>query len=326
MTQGRRFRIDDVVERTPRLALGTAFYKTATREVWFGILDRFVEAGGAFIDTARDYGESEAVMGAWLASRGVRDRVIVATKGGQGRGHGLAPGDFAATIETELAGSLDRLGTDTIDVYLLHRDSPGVPVAEIVDSLNVHVARGAVRALGASNWTYARVIEANEYARRSGHRGFSVVSNNLSLAVPTAPFYPGLVSVDPEGERWHQQAGTLLLSWSSQARGFFAGRFAAAMRGGGDGAEDGFTRRMVEVYGTDGNLERLRRAAEIGREKGGYSATQVALAWLLHRPFPVLPIVGVQTEAELRSCLEATSLELTAADLELLRVPDADDV
>ena len=315
--------IGDLTARSPRLALGTAFYRAETRDVWLAILDRFVEAGGTFIDTARDYGESEAVLGAWLGSRGVRDRVVLATKGGQGRGHGLTPGDFAATIAVELADSLERLGTDTIDVYLLHRDSPGVPVAEIMECLNVHVARGVVGALGASNWTYARVMEANEYARRTGRRGFGVVSNNLSLAVPSAPFYPGLVSVDCEGERWHRRTGTLLLSWSSQARGFFTGRYDAAMRGHSDGVRDGFTRRMVEVYGTDGNLERLRRAAEIGREKGGYTATQVALAWLLHRPLPVLPIVGAQTEDEFRSCLEATSLELTPGDLAFLGLSDA---
>jgi aryl-alcohol dehydrogenase-like predicted oxidoreductase len=85
------------------------------------------------------------------------------------------------------------------------------------------------------------------------------------------------------------------------------------MRGRPNDAEDAFTRRMVEVYGTEDNLERLRRARELGERLGGYSAVQVALAWLLHKPFPLLPIVGPRTRAELASCAAAVSIQLTKA-------------
>ena len=124
--------------------------------------------------------------------------------------------------------------------------------------------------------------EANAYAKQHGLKGFAVVSNNLSLAVPSAPFYPRLVSTDPAGERWHAKTGIPLLSWSSQARGFFTGHYADAVQRQTDGSGDAFTAKLIEVYGTQENLERLRRARELGERLGGYSAVQVALAWLLH--------------------------------------------
>jgi len=298
-----------------RLALGTAFHRLADEQACHGLLDRFIELGGTLLDTARDYGESEDVIGHWLASRSARARVVIVTKGGQGRGHGLESNTFADTIHDELSRSLETLGTDYIDLHVLHRDSPAAPVDTIVDALNAEVASGRVRALGASNWTYERIEEANTYADREGLLGFAAVSNNLSLAVPTAPFYPGLVSVDEAGEEWHRSTGIPLIPWSSQARGFFVGSYAP------DALDDfrkqgGFTARMVEVYCTDDNFERLRRARAIGDAKDGRSATEIALAWLLHKPYPVIPIVGAHSVAELESCFSAASIELSDSECE----------
>jgi aryl-alcohol dehydrogenase-like predicted oxidoreductase len=220
-------------------------------------------------------------------------------------------------VTRELDESLETLRTDHIDLYMLHRDNPAVPVGRIVERMNRELERGTVSALGASNWTYARVDEANAYATQHGLHGFAAVSNNLSLAVPAAPFYPNLVSTDPAGERWHEATATPLLSWSSQARGFFTGRDEAAMQaavqGGAIATEDAFTKRMVEVYGTPDNLERLRRARELGAALGGVSAIQIALAWLLHKPFPLLPVVGPRTPAELSLCVDACSIQLPPA-------------
>ena len=107
-------------------------------------------------------------------------------------------------------------------------------------------------------------------------------------------------------------------SWSSQARGFFTGQFTPDMREGAGEAAGGFVGRMMVVYGTDANFERLRRAEELGREKGGYSAVQVALAWLLHQPVAVVPIVGPQSRDELVSCVGALSIELTPSEVKYL--------
>ncbi len=298
------------------LALGTAFFRLADKQRGFALLDDFVRLGGTVVDSGRSYGDSEAVIGQWLETRQARQDVVLVSK--CAHGDAILPAhDFEQVVTRELGESLETLRTNHIDLYMLHRDNPVVPVGRIVERLNHEIERGAVSALGASNWTYARVDEANAYATQHGLHGFAVVSNNLSLAVPVAPFYPNLVSTDPAGERWHEATGTPLLSWSSQARGFFTGRDEAAMRAAAQGeaidSENASTRRMVEVYGTQDNLERLRRARELGAELGRVSAIQIALAWLLHKPFPLLPVVGPRTPAELASCVDACLISLSPA-------------
>lgn len=305
-----------------QLALGTAFYRFDNRDLWFDILDDFAASRGTVIDTARLYagGDSEKLIGQWMEGRGAREKVVVIAKGGHGKDHALPTENFTESVTHELTTSLDCLRTDYADLYMLHRDNPLLPVAEIMDCLNVMLDDGRAQALGASNWEYTRVDEANEYADKHGLRGFVAVSNNLSLAVPTEPFWPGLVSVDEASERWHTRTGVPLISWSSQARGFFTGRYTPEMRSSADGIEDEFTRRMLTVYCTDENFERLRRAKYLGEQKGGYSAVQVALAWVLHKPFAVVPIVGPHTTEELTSCVEATSIKLTASEMAWLNL------
>ena len=304
------------------LALGTAFYGADEQERWFELIDAFAAAGGTLIDSARLYagGDSETIIGAWLERRAARDKMIVITKCGHGKDHLLPVERLAETVQAELAASLERLRTDAIDLYMLHRDNPVVSVAEIMDCLNATIAQGRVRALGASNWQYDRVDAANEYADKHGLTGFCTVSNHLSLAAPTAPFYEGLVSVDRAGERWHAATGIPLIAWSAQARGFFAGPYTAQMRDGIDAIQDDFTRRMIEVYCTDDNLERLDRARSLAAKKDGAFAVQIALAWVLHRPYPVIPIVGPHTPEELASCIAAAGLTLSDSEAAWLRL------
>lgn len=300
-----------------RLALGSAFYNPEDKDPWFDVLDEFVGRGGTVLDTGRHYGRSEDVLGLWLASRGARDRVIVITKGGHGQCHGLSADDFAPTIEEELTTSLERLNTDYVDLYMLHRDSPTVPVADIMNYLNSHVERGRVRALGASNWEYHRVKEANAYAGAHGLKGFAAVSNHISLAEASGPFFPGLISAGEDGERWHSQTGIPLIAWSSQARGFFTGRYSKP-----PDPQDSFAVRMAEIYCTEDNFERLRRATEFGKEKGGYSAIEVALAWLLQKPFPLVPIVGPHNKKELQSCFQALSISMSPREAAWLNLEE----
>lgn len=318
--------IEGVDKRMSKLTLGTHVYRLDSKDNWFGILDEFLEQGGTAIDTAYGYGggESEEVIGQWMGSRGVRDRVILTTKGGSGDGHGLNRRNFAVTIESQLTTSLERLQTEYVDLYMLHRDSPVVPVGEIMDCLNAELKRGRAHSLGASNWEYDRVSEANEYARDHNLRGFSVVSNNVTLALPTQPFWPGLIWVDRAGEEWHRRTGTPLVVWSSGARGFFTGRWTPKMRIEDiqDEREAQLAARMVEVFCTDDNFERLRRAASLGEMKGGYSAQEIAYAWLLHKPFTLIPIVGPRTSAEVKSCFRAVSIQLTQQETEWLNLED----
>ena len=151
----------------------------------FSLMDRYLELGGNVIDTARIYGRAEArdasysnsepIVGRWLKSRGTRDRVVLITKGAH---HVMEDPSQKrvnrACIDSDLETSLRELGVDSVDIYFLHRDDPEKPVSEIMDALDRHVKAGRIRALGASNWTCARIAEANAYARANGKTPFTV--------------------------------------------------------------------------------------------------------------------------------------------------------
>lgn len=314
--------INNINKPISPFALGTAFYRLDDSEACFKLLDAYIAGGGTVIDSARTYGQSEDVLGQWFKERPeAREKVLLITKCGHGPELKLPEKDFADSVEKELATSLKTLHTDVIDLYMLHRDNQEMPVGMILETLQPAVEAGHARALGASNWEYRRVIEAGEYAAKHGLTGFSIVSNTISLAQPAAAFYTGLVHTDPIGERWHQETGIPLLPWSSQARGFFAGVITKAMRDDPAIAvpdQHTFTSRMLKVYGTDENFARLERAKILGERKGGFSAIEIALAWLLHKPFPVIPVVGPRTIDELASCKRATEIKLTEEEIRAL--------
>jgi len=319
------FVIAGVEKSVSKLALGTALYRMEGKEKHFDILDDFVSAGGTVIDTGRGYGVSEEVLGLWMESRSVRERIVLITKCGLTNDGILPAEDFPGIVNRELAVSLRVLKTGYIDVYMVHRDNQTMTVGEILDPLNETISKGYVRALGASNWEYRRVTEANEYAGRHGMKGFDTVSNNLSLAPPAAAFYPGVISTDKTGERWHKETGIPLISWSAQARGFFTGHYKPDNIGKGipgysQAESDELIRKMCRIYGTEENLERLARAKAMGEKKGGYTAVEVALAWLLHKPFHVVPVVGPNDSEQLASCIKAVSLELTEEEINRLNL------
>ena len=293
-----------------RLALGTAFYRLAEQEQCFSLLDRFRDLGGTTIDSAHGYGESEKVVGAWLASRKASAQMLLITK--CGHGNAILPEEgFEQNVDEEVAQSHRDLGVDRIDLLFLHRDNPGVPVERIMTKLSATVQSSNARAIGASNWSYDRIDSANAWAAKNGGVPFVAVSNNLSLGRAAEPFYPNLVSTDAAGEAWHKKTSVPLIPWSSQARGFFTGRWPRELRDNPGAGLSQFNTRMIEVYATEANYGRLERAEALGRDKGGFSAMQVALAWVASRPFPIVPVVGPHTVSELESCLHALSLALT---------------
>jgi len=193
---------------------------------------------------------------------------------------------------------------------MLHRDDPIIPVSTIIDYLNTEIGAGRIRAIAASNWEPQRIVAANTYAQENGLAGFVSCSNNISLAVPMEPMWGGCVCVDDAARTWHKEHQFPLMPWSSQARGFFSGAFTP---------ENRENRDMVRVYYNAENFERLARAEKLG-EKYGYSAIQVSLAYCLNIPFPVLPVIGPVTLAEMNSSLGARTLELSDAEMEWLNL------
>jgi aryl-alcohol dehydrogenase-like predicted oxidoreductase len=291
-----------------RIALGIIRASPNQPQPTFELLDGFVKLGGTLLDTAHIYGmgDCERTIGMWLAERG-RDAIMVLDKGChpiRDSGPRVTP----EAIHSDINDSLERLGTDYIDLYILHRDNEAVPVGPIVEALNEERARGRIHAFGGSNWSHRRVIEANEYARQNGLLGFAVSNPNLSLARPKEPMWAGCISADDEMRAWHTETQFPLISWSSQAGGFFSGRFSP---------EDTSNEDMVRVYYSDANWERLRHAQELGRQKGA-SAIQIALAYVLSQPFPTVALIGPQNLAELQSSYEGSLIELTPDELAYL--------
>ncbi|MCS6776992.1 MAG: aldo/keto reductase [Chloroherpetonaceae bacterium] len=284
-----------------RIILGSMVCTTDAMEATRALLDAYVQAGGNAIDTAHLYhgGKSERAIGQWMQERGNRDRIVLITKGAHPTDAGprVTPGD----ITQDLTESLDRLQTDRIDIYLLHRDDENVPVEPIIECLNQHCAEGRIVIFGASNWSTARIDAANAYARQQGLRGFSVSSPHFSLALTNEPVWAGCVTLDDAGRQWHRQNQMPLLPWSAQARGFFTGRFTP---------DDTSSEHMVRVYYNDTNWERYRRAQELALQKG-CDARHIALAYVLAEPYPVFALIGPATIAELQDSLRALDVALS---------------
>jgi aryl-alcohol dehydrogenase-like predicted oxidoreductase len=304
----KTIKIEGLEKPITTLIQGSDYFTPSNYENVRTILDRFFEIGGNTIDTAHIYcgGESEVAIGQWLRERNNRDKVVILTKGAHHDQNG--PRVNPKAITSDLFTSLERLGTDYIDLYALHRDDPNVPVEIIIDALNEHIEAGRIKAIGGSNWTVERLQKANEYAEKNGLVGFTFNSPNLSLAKAQEPYWEGCISADAAYCEWHSETQMPLLSWSSQARGFFTGRFSPEDRSNSD---------LVRVFYNDANWERLRRAEKLAKEKGA-STIQIALAYVLNQPFPTCALIGAQNEDELLSCSEGADILLTEEEINWL--------
>lgn len=307
-------------KQVSRLVLGTdaALDPESVMVAW----DHYVSIGGNTFDSAWIYnqGKAEARLGWWLEKRGIRKEVILLDKGA----HSPIP-QWPLTLYTECTPealsrqhleSLQRLRTDYIDIYMLHRDNPDVPVGEIIDVLNRHKRSGTMGCFGASNWSISRIEEANAYAAKNGLEGFSSVSNQMSLAEMVNPVYPDAISFgNPNARAWLSEKQLPLFPWSSQARGFFLDQ-----KDSGYQPKDFADRQAGDVeryWASDVNFARKQRAAELGKKMGS-SAMGIALAWVLHQSFPTFPLIGPRSIAELNDSAFASALPLTLEQLKWL--------
>ena len=309
--------IPGLSDRVSRLILGSAAFSSLAPEAVEDLLDAWVAAGGNVVETAHDYGAgaAETRIGDWLARRRRRDEVLVVTKGGHHDMKSLARRVTPEAIGRDLVESLERLRVDAIDLFILHRDDPTTPVGPIVEALNEHLRSGRIRAFGGSNWTHERLAEANAYAAARGLRGFVVSSPNVALAVPKVPIWHEVLSIagDRAALDWYRRSQLPVMPWSSQARGFFAGPFAA---------DDPRSEELARVYDNPENEERRRRAGELA-SRTGTTPTQIALAWVLSQPFPTFPLIGPRTVGELHDCLGALDVPLSAEELAWLNLERA---
>jgi len=285
------------------IALGAANF-TAFNQAAI-ICDAFYERGGSVLDGAWVYGRGlcETLLGAWMRARGVRDEMIVIGKGAH------SPLTYPDVIARQLTESLERLQTDVIDVYFMHRDNPDVPVGEFVDAMVAEVRGGRIRIYGGSNWTRERMDEAFAYAEKNGLPTPSALSNNFSLAEMVEPVWPGVISCsDDAWKAWLQQRQIPDFAWSSQARGFFTDR------AGPDKTDDA---EMVRSWYSEKNFARRARAIEMG-QRIGKNPIHVALAYCLFQDFPVIPLIGPLALGELEDSLEALDITLTPEEVRWL--------
>ncbi|MBN1283863.1 MAG: aldo/keto reductase [Anaerolineae bacterium] len=305
-----------------RLVQGTVMIGSNRLDESFALLDAIYELGGSAFDTAHVYGngDTERTLGRWVNDRGLRDEVVIITKGAHHNAdrNCVTPYDITAHLHDSLA----RLKTDYIDLYLLHRDDPAVPVGPIVERLNQHLEEGLIHAFGGSNWSHARIKAANDYAEAHGLTPFAVSSPQFSLAEMVEEPWPNCVSIGgPKGaaaREYYRESQIALFTWSSLAGGFFSGRFTP-------GNLDTFTSEpdltCVNSYCYPENFERLARAGALAAAKG-LALPQIALAYVLSQPLHIFALVGCHTPDEFKENIAALAVSLTpeeAAWLELKR-------
>jgi aryl-alcohol dehydrogenase-like predicted oxidoreductase len=303
------------------LCLGVAEIGVRQKEIEaHRLLDYWVQSGGNGIDTARVYSDwipgekhrSERIVGDWLQATGVREQIVLVTKAG----HPLFENNWRvrlspSELRQDLEGSLETLRTDYIDIWFLHRDDERLPVEEIIDTCDVFVRDGRVKALGAANWTADRIRKANDYASRVGKAGFVATQLFWNLG---SRHFRGLEStqrsMDDDAEQLHETSNLVAMPFSSQAGGFFSDWL--------EGDEAARLKAEQSGYATKANFQIARLAGEIAR-RSGVPVGAVVLAFLRSHPFKVVPIVGCGTSAHLAASIEALDFALSDADLRNLR-------
>lgn len=281
----------------------------------FALLDGAFALGGNTIDTAHGYnaGESERVIGRWMRGRGVRDQIVLISKGAHPNRdrRRLTPFD----ITSDLYDSLARLQTDYLDLYFLHRDDPAAPVEPVIEVLNEHRRAGRLRAFGCSNWGSHRIRAANLYARANGLEPFVASSPQFSLAEQVQEPWPNCITISGaagEAERsWYAREGMALFAWSPLAGGFFSGRFR---RDNLETFERELDRVCIRAYASEANFKRLDRVRIVAEERG-LTVAQVALAYVMNQPMNLFAVVGPSGAERFRANVEAGAIRLTAQEM-----------
>lgn len=290
-----------------QLCLGTANFGAKDEAAARRIFDDFRAAGGNFFDCAHIYacwrdqlGLPERMLGAFIRGE-QRDGLVIASKGGHPDFRNYPKPDAylsAAPIRSDIDESRERLGLEQLDVFYLHRDDPRISVDEIIDILAEEAARGAVKHLGASNWSIARIAAANAYAQRAGKPAFVISQPMWNLASISNPGGDAtMVSLNDRAEdiAYHASARLPVACYTPTAQGYFADND-----------------RVPKRYDNDVSKARLARCRELAG-RIGKTPGQLALAWLMNHPFEVYPILGTQDPEHLRDALGAADIVLDEA-------------
>ena len=310
--------IGGVGKKISRIFLGTAISPFLDGKEADVLLDQMYALGINAFDSARGYGLSESVLGRWVKHRKNREEVVLLTKCGNASPTGAVHIDRGVMTD-ELKQSLRELGTDYVDILLLHRDDANTPIAEYLETFNDFVREGMIKSFGVSNWTGERIREANAYAAKHGLCPFSISSPNFGLAEQVNdPWGGNCVTISGQGNKevrdWYSRTNMPVLAYSALGRGFFSGRFEA-----GDYET---AKSVLDAYAQKGymypvNMERLERC-QILAEKRSCSVAQVAMRYIFSHSMNVFAVVSTTSPDRMKLNLESSKLKLTQEELRFL--------
>ena len=286
---------------------GNVFGWTADRDQSFAVLDAYAAAGGNFVDTADSYGflepgkrggGSEVILGEWLAARGNRDRMVIATKGTR-----LAPNEglSAPAIKGAAEASLRRLGVDTIDLYYTHFDDGKTPVEEFMAAYDELVRAGKVRHIATSNMSPARITAAQAFADANGLARYVAIQPHYNLVERTG--------FERDVQPLAAELKLACLPYFALAKGFLTGKYRPG------GAEVDSPRAQGALAYLDARGERVLAALDEVSAAHGTTQAAVALAWLAAQPTVTAPIASARNVGQLADLLPVGTLTLSAAEL-----------
>jgi aryl-alcohol dehydrogenase-like predicted oxidoreductase len=289
---------------------GNVFGWTLDEERSFAVLDAYVAAGGNFIDTADIYGRhgsggiggSESIIGRWIAARGNREQLVIATKLGMSAER---PGLSAGAIRAGIEDSLERLQLDTVDLYYAHRDDLDTPLEETLAAFAALIDEGKIRYAAASNYSAERLQQALELGAREG----------MASYVALQPHYNLLERREYEGELAAvcERAGVACVPYFGLARGFLSGKY----RRGGAEIDSPRAAGVRDAYLNDRGFAVLDVLDEVAAAHDT-SVAAVSLAWLLAQPSVLAPIASATSPEQLSELLASTELELSGDQLSRL--------
>ena len=310
--------LEDIKIPVSRIVFGTALPAMIKGENVNDLLDSIYAEGITTFDTAENYGLSEISLGTWMKARKNRDKIVIISKGCHPYGRDrVTPEDLKQDIEQ----SFERLHTDYIDIYMLHRDDLKVDVGPIVEILNEYKKAGKIGRFGGSNWTVERMEQANEYACKHGLVPFTVSEPNFGLCDQIGDPWgggSGCVTISgpahQEDRDWYAKKDIPVFAYSSLGRGMFSGRVKSNDI---EGAKSILDPNAVKGYCYPENFERLARVEKLAASKNR-TVPQIALAWVLNQDFDVFPLVSASKAEWMASNLEALDISLSKEEVEWL--------
>jgi aryl-alcohol dehydrogenase-like predicted oxidoreductase len=291
---------------------GNVFGWTIDEERSFAVLDAYVQAGGNFIDTADSYGrrgpggpgESERIIGRWMATRGNRDRLVIATKVGMSTD---LKGLSAANVRAGAEASLERLGIERIDLYYAHEDDPQTPLQESLKAFGELIEDGLIGYAAASNYSAERLRQALALARREGVAEFVALQPHYNLMER---------EYEQELAPLCAEEGLACIPYFALARGFLSGKY----RAGGEQVQSPRAGGVQESYANERGFAVLEALDQIAQAHEAAVAS-VSLAWLRAKPTVVAPIASATSPEQVAELVASVELELSAE--ELTRLDDA---